>query len=53
MPSMTVKDMEAHEGEYPSNILVYEFEHKTKKGGRCVIKVSFPQRLGLFHGSKV
>jgi len=44
--------MEAYEGEHLSNILVYEFEHITKKGGMCVIKDSFSQ-LGWFHGSKV
>jgi len=40
---MTFKVMEAYEGEHLSNILVYEFEHITKKGGMCVIKVSFSQ----------
>ena len=53
IPSMTCKVMEAYEGEHLSHILVYEFEHITKKGGMCVIKVSFSQGLGWFHGSKV
>jgi hypothetical protein len=51
--SMTCKVMEAYEGEHLSHILVYDFGHITKKGGMCVIKVSFSQDLGLFHGSKV
>ena len=53
IPSMTCKVMEAYEGEHLSHILVYEFEHITKKGGMCVIKVSFSQGPGWFHGSKV
>jgi hypothetical protein len=41
IPSMTGKVIEAYEGEHVSNILVHEFRHITKKGGMCVIKVSF------------
>ena len=43
IPLTTVKVMEQHEDEYLSNILVLEFEHITKKGGMCVIKVSFSE----------
>ena len=50
---MTCKVMEAYEGEHLFHILVYELKHITKKGGMCVIKVSFSQDLGWFHGSKV
>ena len=46
IPSTTVKVMGAHEGEHLSNILLYEFEHTTKKCGMCVIKVSFSQGPG-------
>jgi len=53
IPSTTVKVMGAHKGEHLSNLLVYEFDHITKKGGMCVIMVSFSQGLGWFHGSKV
>jgi len=53
IPSTTIKVMGAHEGEHLSNILVYEFEHITKKGRMCVIKVSFSQGPGWFHGLKV
>jgi hypothetical protein len=53
IPFKTCKVMEAYEGEHISHILVYEFELITKKGGMCVIKVSFSQSLGWFHGSKV
>jgi len=54
IPSTTVKVMGAHEGEHLSNIIVYAFEHiYKKKGGMCVIKVSFSQGPGWFHGSKV
>jgi len=42
--------MEASEGEHLSNIQVDEFEHITKNGGMCVIKVSFSQS-GWFHWS--
>jgi len=52
IPSMICKVMEAYEGEHLSNILVYGFEHITKKGGMCEIKVSFSQP-GWFHRSKV
>jgi len=52
IPFMTRKVMEAYEGEHLSITLVYEFEHISKKGRMCVIKVSFSQ-LGWFHGSKV
>jgi hypothetical protein len=51
--SMTCKVMEAYEGEHLSHILVYEFEHKAKQGQMCVIKVSFSEGSGWFHGSKV
>ena len=50
---MTCKVMKAYEGKHVTNILVYEFEHITKHGGMCVIKVSFSQVPGWFHGSKV
>jgi len=53
IPSMTCKVIDGYEDEHLSNILVYEFEHVTKKGGLCVIKVSFSQGPGWFHGSKV
>jgi len=53
IPSMTCKVIDVYEGEHLSNILVYEFEHITKKGGMCVIEVSFSQGPGWFHGSKV
>jgi hypothetical protein len=53
MPSMTCEVIDTYEGEHLSNILVYEFEHITKKGKMCVIEVSFCQDLGWFHGSKV
>jgi hypothetical protein len=43
---MTCKVMEAYEGEHLSHILVYEFEHITKKGGMYVIKVSFSHGPG-------
>jgi len=49
---MTSKVMELYKDEHLSNILVYEFEHITKKDGMCVIKVSFSQR-GWFQKSKV
>jgi len=45
--------MEAPEGEHLSNIVVYEFEHITKKGGMCLTKVTFSQGLDWFHESKV
>ena len=50
---MTCKVMEAYEGEHLSHILVYEFEHITKKDGMCVIKVGLSQGPGWFDGSKV
>jgi hypothetical protein len=50
--SMICKVMEGDEGKHLSNILIYEFEHITKKGGMCEIKVSISQP-GWFHGSKV
>jgi hypothetical protein len=53
IPSMTCKVMEAYEGEHLSHILVYKFEDITKKGGMCVIEVSFSQGPGWFHGSMV
>ena len=53
IPSMTCKVIHTYKGEHLSNILVYEFEHITKKGGMCVIKDSFSQRPGWFHRSKV
>ena len=53
IPCMTCKVIDSYEGEHLSNILVYEFEHKTKKDGMCVIEVSFSQGPGWFHGSKV
>jgi len=53
IPSRNVKVMGAHESEHLSNILVYESVHITKKGGMLVIKVSFSQGPGWFHGSQV
>jgi hypothetical protein len=50
IPSTTSKVIDLYEGEHISNILVYEFEHITKKSGMCVITVSFSQGLGWFHG---
>ena len=47
---MTFKVMVADEGKHLSNILVYEFEHITKNGGMCVIKVSFSQaQVGIMN----
>ena len=51
IPSITCKVREAYKGEHLSNTCVYEFEHITKKGGKCVIKVLFLQ-LGWFHRTK-
>ena len=51
--SMTCKVIKTYEGEHLSIILVYEFKHITKKCAMCVIKVSFSQGPGWFHGSKV
>ena len=53
IPSMTCKVIDGYEGEHLSMILVYEFEHINMKGGMCVIKVTFSQGPGWFHGSKV
>jgi len=44
--------MEAHKGEHQSIILVFEFGHKTKKGGTWVIMVSFSQALGGFRDQR-
>ena len=46
IPSMPCKVINAYKGEHLSNILVYESEHISKKGGMCVIKVLFSQGLG-------
>jgi len=51
--SMTCKVIDTYEGEYLSNILVYEFQYITKKGEMCVIQVPFSQGPGWFHSSKV
>ena len=40
---MTMRVIEVYEGEYLFYILLYEFEHITKKGGMCVIEVSISQ----------
>jgi len=49
---MTVKVMEALDGEHVSNTLVYEFYYITKKGRMCVIMVSFSQaQVGLLNQS--
>ena len=53
IPSMTCEVIDTYEGEHLSNILVYEFEDIKKTGGMCVIKVSFSEDPGWFHGSKV
>jgi len=53
VPCMTCEVIDAYEGEHIAIILVYEFEHIRKKGGMCVIEVSFSQGAGWFHGSKV
>jgi len=53
IPSMTCEVIDADEGQHLSIILVYDFEHITKKGGICVSKVSVSEGLGRFHGSKV
>ena len=53
IPSITCEVIDVHKGEHLSNILLYEFEHITTKGGMCVIRVSFSQGPGWFHGSKV
>jgi hypothetical protein len=42
---MTCKVIDMYEGEHLSNILVYEYNHLTKKGGMCEIKVSFHKSL--------
>jgi hypothetical protein len=51
--SMTHTVMKVYEGEHLSKILVYESKHITKKGTISVIKVSFFQSPGWFHGLKV
>jgi len=44
--------MAAYEGEYLSNIWVYDFTHITNKGGICVIKVCFSHaRIGFMDQS--
>jgi len=53
IPFTTCKAIDIYVGEHLSNILVFEFEHITKKCGMCVIKVSFSQGPGWFHGSMV
>ena len=53
IPPVNCIVIDAYECERVSNVLVYEFEHITKKGGMCVIKVSLSQGLGWFHESKV
>jgi hypothetical protein len=40
-----------NKGEFLSKIIVYEFKHKSKKAGMCVIMISFAQQG--FMGSKV
>ena len=52
MPSLTFKVREVFEGEHLSDILVHEFEHITKKGGMCGIKVSFSQARVGFMGQR-
>jgi len=50
IPSITWKVMDAYKGEHLSNILVYEFEHITIKGRKCMLKVSFSQaRVGFMN----
>ena len=52
--SYSIYDLYSHElnkGEHLCKIVLYEFEHLTKKGGKCVIMISFSE-LG-FMGSKV
>jgi len=52
--SYPIYDLYSHElnkGELLSMILVYEFEHTTKKDRMCVIMISFSQPG--FMGSKV
>jgi hypothetical protein len=53
IPSMTCKVMDAYQGEHLSHILVYAFEHITKKDRMCVIQDFFSQGPGWFHQSKV
>jgi len=51
--SYPIYDLYSHElnkCELLSKILLYEFEHITKKGGKCVIMISFSQPG--FMGSK-
>jgi len=50
-PFYEIYSPEPKKGEILSKIVVYEFEHRTKKGRMCVIVNSFSQ-LG-FMGSKV
>jgi len=51
--SMISNVIDTYEGEHLSNILVYEFEHRKKKGGMCMVKVSCSQGPGWFHRCKV
>ena len=53
IPCLTSKVIDTYDGEHLCNMLVYEFEHIKNKGGMRVIKVSFSQGLGWFHGSGV
>jgi len=39
--SMTYEVMGVYEGEHPSSVAVDTFEYISRKGGMCVIKVSF------------
>jgi hypothetical protein len=50
---MTCQVIEKYKGEHLSNILVFEFQHITKKDRICVIKAAFSQGPGWFHESKV
>jgi len=42
-PFYDLYSYELNKGELLSKILVYEVEHTTKNGGKCVIMISFSQ----------
>jgi len=53
LPSVTCEVLEVYEGEHLCHILLSEFEYITKTGWMFLIKVSFSQGPGWFHGLKV
>jgi len=42
-PFYDLYSLELKKGELLSKILLYEWEHITKKGGKCEIMISFSQ----------